>query len=128
MQGSACIIQSNGLGKHAAKGAGQHAGNERCKSWCLLDWAAGRKKNKIRGAVRGRESRQPNVSPVSLRNVSSEYRVRHAASKGRGSAGRQQRVPELSGQKCQHFNIFQRHLSDQGGAGWTWNSAPLPQR
>jgi signal recognition particle GTPase len=44
IQESACIIQSNGLGKQAAKGAGQHAGNERCKSWCLVDGAAGRKK------------------------------------------------------------------------------------
>ena len=43
----------------------------------------------------GRESRQPNVSPVSLPKVSSEYRVRHAASKECGSAGRQQKVKEL---------------------------------
>jgi hypothetical protein len=40
--------------------------------------------------MRGRESRQPNVSPASLPKVTS--RVRHAASKGCGSAGRQQRV------------------------------------
>jgi hypothetical protein len=33
---------------------------------------------------------------------------------------------ELNGKIRQHFNIFQRHLSDQGGAGWNWNSAPLP--
>ena len=38
------MIQSNGLGRQAAKGAGQHAGNERCKSWYLVDVAAGRKK------------------------------------------------------------------------------------
>ena len=87
------MIQSNVLGIRAAKGAGQHACNERCNSWCFVDEAAGRKK--VRGAVRGRESRQPNVSPVSLPKVSSEYRVRHAASKGCGSAGRQQRVQEL---------------------------------
>jgi hypothetical protein len=36
-----------------------------------------------------------NVSPVSLPKVSSEYRVGHAASKGCGTAGRQQRVQEL---------------------------------
>jgi hypothetical protein len=49
MQECAFIIQSNGLkhlGKEAANGAGQHAGNERCKSWCLVDGAAGRKKKK----------------------------------------------------------------------------------
>jgi hypothetical protein len=67
MQECACIIQSNGLGRQAAKGAGQHAGNERCKNWCLVDGAAGRKK--VRGALRGRESRQPNVSPVRLPKV-----------------------------------------------------------
>jgi hypothetical protein len=50
---------------------------------------------KVRGAVRGRESRQPNLSPVSLRKLSSEYRFRHAASNGCGSAGRQQRVQEF---------------------------------
>jgi hypothetical protein len=42
MQECACIIQSNGLGRQAAKGAGQHAGNERFKSGCLVDEAAGR--------------------------------------------------------------------------------------
>ena len=93
MQDCACIIQSNGLGRQAAKSAGRHAGSERCKSWCLVDGAASKKK--VRGAVRGREKRQPNVSPVSLRKVPSEYRVRHAASKGCGSAGRQQRVQEF---------------------------------
>ena len=41
------------------------------------------------GAMRGRESRQPNVSAASLPKVPSEERVRHAASKGCGSAGRQ---------------------------------------
>jgi hypothetical protein len=58
---------------------------------CLLtrDLAQGKK------SVRGRESRRPNVSPVSLPKVSSEYRVRHSASKGCGSACRQQRVQEL---------------------------------
>jgi hypothetical protein len=44
MQECACIIQSTGLGRQAAKGAGQHAGNERSKSWFLVDVAAGRKK------------------------------------------------------------------------------------
>ena len=89
MQECACIIQSDGLGKQATKVAGQHAGNERCRSWFLVEGAAGSKK-KLRGAMRGRESRQPNVSPASLPKVTS--RVRHAASKGCGSAGRQQRV------------------------------------
>ena len=42
MQECACIIQSNGLGRQAAKGAVQHAGCERCKSRCLVDEAAGR--------------------------------------------------------------------------------------
>ena len=42
MQEGACIIQSNGLGRQAAKGAGLHAGNERCKSWCFVAEAAGR--------------------------------------------------------------------------------------
>ena len=42
MQECACIIQSNGLGRQAEKGAGQHAGNERCKSWCFVVEAAGR--------------------------------------------------------------------------------------
>ena len=42
--------------------------------------------------MRGRESRQPNVSPASLPKVTSEERFRHAASKGCESAGRQQRV------------------------------------
>jgi hypothetical protein len=32
MQECACIIQSNGLGRQAAKGARQHAGTERFKS------------------------------------------------------------------------------------------------
>ena len=59
-------------------------------------WTGSRQEKRyVGGAVRGRESRQPNVSPVSLRKVPSEYRVRHAASKGRGSADRQQRVQEL---------------------------------
>ena len=93
MQECACIIQSNGLGRQAAKGAGQHACNKKFKSFCLVDGVAGRKN--IRGAIRWRESKQPNVSPVSLPKVSSEYRVRHAASNGCGSAGRQQRVHEL---------------------------------
>jgi hypothetical protein len=42
MHECAFIIQSNGLGRQAAKGAGQHAGNEKYKSWCLVDGAAGR--------------------------------------------------------------------------------------
>jgi hypothetical protein len=46
MQECACIIQSKGLGKHAAKGAGKHACNERFKSWCLVCVTAGRKKKK----------------------------------------------------------------------------------
>jgi hypothetical protein len=58
-------------------------------------WTGQQAGKKVRGAVRGRESRQPNVSSISLRKVSSEYRVRHAASKGCGSTGRQQRVQEL---------------------------------
>ena len=45
MQKCACIIQSNGLGRQAAKGAGQHSGNGRFKSWCLVDGAAGRQQN-----------------------------------------------------------------------------------
>ena len=45
--------------------------------------------------MRGRESRQSNAPPASLPKVTSEKRVRHAASKGCGSAGRQQRVQEL---------------------------------
>ena len=74
MQECACIIQSNVLGIQAEKGVGQHACNERCKSWCLVDGVAGRKK-KVRGAVRGRESKQPNVSPASLLKVTSEQQV-----------------------------------------------------
>jgi hypothetical protein len=58
-----------------------------------VDGVAGRKN--IRGAIIWRESKQPNVSPVSLPMVSSEYRVRHAASKGCGSAGRQQMVQDF---------------------------------
>ena len=42
MQECACIIQSSGLGMQPAKGAGQQAGIERCKSCCLVDGAAGR--------------------------------------------------------------------------------------
>jgi hypothetical protein len=42
MQECACIIQGNGLGRQAAKGAVQHVGKERCKSWYLVDGAAGR--------------------------------------------------------------------------------------
>jgi hypothetical protein len=88
MQKCACIIQSNGLGRQAAKGSVQHAGNERCKSWCLVDEAAGRQQKvqklglggqvgwglgqKGRRVVRGRESRQPNVTPASLPKVTSE--------------------------------------------------------
>jgi hypothetical protein len=34
---------------------------------------------------------------------------------------------EFNGKKRQNFNIFQLHSSDKGEAGWTWNSAPLPQ-
>jgi hypothetical protein len=41
-----------------------------------------------RGAVRGRESRQQNVSAASLPKVPSEWRVRHATREGCGSAGR----------------------------------------
>jgi hypothetical protein len=69
---------------HATKGV-------RVGAW----WTRQQAGKKKRGAVRGRKSRQPNVSPVRIPNVSSEYRVRHAASKGCGSAGRQQRVQEL---------------------------------
>jgi hypothetical protein len=38
------MIQSYGLGRQAAKGAGQHAGNERYKSWCLVGEEKGRQK------------------------------------------------------------------------------------
>jgi|AntAceMinimDraft_5_1070358.scaffolds.fasta_scaffold285617_1 hypothetical protein len=42
MKECACIIQGNGLGRQAAKGAGQRAGNKRCKSCFVVYGAAGR--------------------------------------------------------------------------------------
>ena len=53
MQKCACIIQSNGLGRQAAKGSVQHAGNERCKSCCLVDEAAGRQQKVQKLALGG---------------------------------------------------------------------------
>jgi hypothetical protein len=58
MQECACIIQSNGLGRQPPKGAVQHAGNERCKSWCLVLLVHLVNDSENNQSARGRGSRQ----------------------------------------------------------------------
>ena len=74
-------LQSNGLGTKPAKGVVRHEASKGCESagrqqrvkelglGGQVGWVVGQKE---RGAMRGRESKQPNVSPASLPKVSSE--------------------------------------------------------
>jgi hypothetical protein len=74
--------QSNGLGMQPGKVAGQLAGRQqRVQELGLggVGWTLGKKGI---GAMRGRESRQPNVSATSLPKVPSEERVMHVVRKG----------------------------------------------